>query len=755
MLSYKEKMLQRHLREITTDRYVIEMNMPTDYPKIDSPVTEEGGVRDRFFKSVAELPDEITVVRPFNVDGFPEANAKTVYVSPSGNDSAEGTREAPLATLHAALDLMRGVGGGKIVLRSGDYNLTSPLHITKEHSGTETCPLIITAEKGETPHVSASSSIPFSAFTAIKDEKMLARLKPSVRDKVLACHLPSLGITDFGTVKTGGAVLLLNSVSQPLCRYPNVGEDLILISKDIYCQGWSHEESRELGPWEIGISDNRCLDWEWNDEIYLFGALSYEWTRRYTRIARLDREKMSMVGGSLYDYSPVRYEHGNTYFFTNVFEELDAPGEWYIDRSTGILYFYPPEGTCEKDDIRFATTHINLFVCNGAENVIIDNLNVGRNCGSAFEVRDCRQVLIQRCHVTGTSDNEVDEGSAVEISGGFRNGIIDSIVEYFSNRAVSVTGGDRYNLIPANNFMQNCKVVNPLNRIAIDAGGVGNVISHNYCHNTTMGDAGHNEGIFEYNVVEGGDTEANDTGVIYVGGGGCSSCGNHYRYNYFFDSVMGDFGIYFDDLSRGMYAYGNIIVGNGTDPDDFTLWHAGGRCFNHHNGREHCYWNNIAIDAGYFAFGGDVSYWNDDKCWNGLYPGILNAAKQMSTSEKYMDRYPTYRDFVRELYRYTEDLKDPEYEKKSGEAERRVRSNWCNHFENNLILRCARAFKLDVGIESATGLDTNFITQDDVGFVDEENKDYRLKPDSIVFEKIPGFIAPPFEKMGPVDDFAE
>ena len=75
--------------------------------------------------------------------------------------------------------------------------------------------------------------------------------------------------------------------------------------------------------------------------------------------------------------------------------------------------------------------------------------------------------------------------------------------------------------------------------------------------------------------------------------------------------------------------------------------------------------------------------------------------------------------------------------------------------ENNLILRAGRPYKLDVGLETATGLETNFITSDDVGFVDEANRDYRLKEDSIVFEKIPGFIAPPFEKMGPVDDFAE
>ena len=753
-MSMVEKMINMHLRPVVTDNYEIELNMPKAYPPIEARPTEEGGVRDRFFKSVSELPDEITVVRPFCPNGFPEANAKTIYVAPDGCDWAVGTTEAPLATPHAALERVRGKGGAKIVLRGGEYNFTETLNITAEHSGTKSCPLIITAEKNEIPKISASAPIPVTAFAPLEDEKMLARLKPEVRGKVLVCDLPSIGITKYGKVKAGGAVLLLNNESQPLCRYPNVGEDLIVISKDIYCKGWDHSLGREIGPWEIGITDERCLEWEWNDDIHLFGALAYEWTRLYAHIDHLDREKKSIVGSHLFDRQEIHYDHLNTYFFVNVFEELDAPGEWYIDRKTGKMYFYPPHALTEADDLRFATDPVNLIVCKDAENVILDRLNVGRNCGSAFQIYNCRQALIQRCHVTGTSTGPRG-GEAVDICDGYHSGMIDTLIEYFSNRGASVSGGDRFNLIPCNNFIQNCKLINPLNRFGIGAGGVGNVISHNYCHNTTMGDAGHNEGIFEYNVVEGGDTETNDTGIIYVGGGGCSSCGNHYRYNYFFDFAMGDYGIYFDDLSRGMYAYGNIIVGNGVIDGDPTMWRGGGRSFNHHNGREHCYWNNISIDAGYFAFGGDITYWNFDNHWNGLFPGILGAARDMSRSKVYMDRYPTYQDYCKAVFQYAEDKKDPAYEPKSGDAERRIRSNWCNHYENNLILRAGRPYKLDVGLETATGLETNFITSDDVGFVDEVNRDYRLKEDSIVFEKIPGFIAPPFEKMGPVDDFAE
>ena len=751
-MSMVEKMLKKQLCEVTSDRFVIEMNMPKEYPPISAVPTDKGGVRERFFKAIAELPDEITVVHPFNVDAFAASDKNTLYVSPCGCDGAVGTKASPLATLNEAICRVRGLGGAKIILRGGDYNFDETVYITSEHSGTEASPLIITAEAGEEPRLSASFEIPHDAFRRVSDASMRARLKEEVRDAVLECDLKALGITDFGKVGRGGAVLLFNSKPQTLSRYPNPDEPLIPVGDKVYCQGWDPVEHREVGPWEIGMTDEKCLTWEENDDVYLFGALSYEWTRRYGRIGRFDAEKKSIVGASLFDRWPVRSDPLNNYFFVNVFEELDAPGEWYVDRTSGTLYFYPPHELTERDDVRFASKALTILDFNKAENVIVDRLNLGRNCGITVNVNDCRQVLIQRCHVTGTSPGgEDNDGDAVQISGGFRNGVVDTVFEYFTNTAASANGGDRKNLIPANNFVQNCKFVNPLYRIGLSSSGMGNVISHNYLNNTTMGDSGHNEGILEYNICEGGDTETNDTGMIYVGGGGCSTCGNHYRYNYFFDSVMGDYGIYFDDLSRGMYAYGNIVVGNGTTGDG-TTWHAGGRSFNHHNGREHCYYNNISIDAGYFAFGGDVTYWTFDHHWNSLYPGILATAQDMSKSKTYMDRYPTYCDYVKEVFEYAEDKKDPNYEVKSGVAERHLRTNWCNHYENNLIVRAARPFKLDIGLESATGLETNFVTQDDPGFVDFEGKNYALKPDAEVFRHIPCFKPIAFEKMGPVDE---
>lgn len=747
-------MMNRRLREETHERFVIDLNMPESYPPIPARRTEEGGVRDRFLAAMAELPDEVTVVRPFHVDAF--AHKTVLYVAEDGCDTAAGTESAPLATLAEAVKRAEGKGGVKIVLLGGNYNLTEPVRITSAHSGTEETPLVITAAPDEVPYLSASAEIPASAFVPVTDEAKLARLSEAVRDKIVCADLPSVGITEFGKVGWGEPVLMVNNLPQTLARYPNKNEPLIPLGDVIYdADGTPCTERGKVlrgDPWEIGVTDPRPFTWQWDDDIWLFGAFYAEWWRRYEKIGAFDREKNSIRGaGPATD--GVRIEHGNNYYFLNVFEELDEPGEWYLDRSEGKLYFYPPEeGLSDTDDIRFIAKPCSLIECSGAENVILDRLDAGRCAGTAFSVKAGRQVLIQRCHITGTCRAGADSPAAVEIHGGFRNGIIASVIEHFTNSAAAIGGGDRLNLIPANNFMQNCAVINPHYRHGVSSGGCGNIVSHNYIRDTTMGDCGHNEGVIEYNVIEGGDTETHDSGMIYVAGGGCSCCGNHYRYNYIFDFKANDYGIYFDDLSRGMYAYGNIVVGNGANPDG--SWDSGGRSYNVHNGGEHCFFNNISIDAGYFAFGGDITYYLFDANWFPLYQSMVDAAADKRT-ETYMGRNPTYRDFVEALDEYTEDRKNPDYVRLSGWAENRLRKPWCNHYENNVIIRAARAFKLDNGDETATGLDTNFITDGDPGFADFSARDYRIRPDAPLYAKIPDFVPPPFEKMGLVDDFGE
>ncbi|MBR7033256.1 MAG: right-handed parallel beta-helix repeat-containing protein [Clostridia bacterium] len=752
-------MANRRQSENVANSFEISLNMPKSYPEIKARPTAEGGVRDRFFAAVAELPDEITVVRPFNVDAFEKSNANTFYVSPDGSDGATGKKDDPIRTLKEATDRVRGLGGAKIVLRGGDHDQAETLFLDREHSGKPDSPLIITVEKGEKARVSSSAKIPPSAFRSVPDDGFLLKLKPEVRDRVVCADLLSLGFTDLGSVtvprrhfgNSWGSALVMNGRILDLARYPNAGEEPFRATGKILSTGFD-DDGKEC-PWELGIDDSRPFSWDCKDEVYVYGALTHDWIIMHGKVAGFNKEKRTVIGEEPFAGEAINNSPDNKFFFTNVPEELDAPGEWYLDRETGKLYLIPPDGMLnEDDDIRLVTGHRDILTVKGAEYVLIDGLDIGRCAGAAINVFECKNVLVQRCLVTGTCEHADDSDSAVSIEDCTRCGFVSSRIEEFSNTALSLSGGNRKTLTPGNNFIQNNVLINGKKRFGIMCGGgVGNVVSHNYLEDTTMGDAGQNEGIFEYNVIKGGDTVAHDTGMIYVGGGGCSSCGNHYRYNYFYDFKNGDYGIYFDDLSRGMYAYGNVVVGNGTEGDG-TVWHAGGRSYNHHNGGEHCFWNNVSIDAGYFAFGGDISYWLVNfNHWKYFFEGIYSAAVEMSV-DVYLKRNPTFREWAEAAIRHHEDLKDPNYVEKSGEAERRLRTPWCNHYENNVIVRASRPFKLDIGTESATGLDTNYITEDDPGFVDMEGRDYRIRPDAPLYKKIPDFKPIPFEKMGPTDD---
>ena len=730
-----------------SQKMYIRLNMPDDFPAIKAAPTEQGGVRDRFFAAKAELPKEINIIEPFQVESFSTSRKNTVFVAPTGSDSGKGTMQEPLATIQEALNRVRRKTGAVIYLRGGDYEIAEPIVLDDSFSGTEDAPFILSSYGKETPVLSCSKKIPVSTFSKLKDETMLARLRPQVRDKIYVADLKALGITEYGSVGKNQPMLLINNAPQTLARYPNENEPLIPMSDKIYESGgvefetsllYTRDIAKKGTPWEIGITDPRCLDWQWNDDIWIFGALYAEWAREYHRIAHLDRDKMSMTSEKPSNWG-VQYDRGNNYYFLNIFEEIDVPGEWWIDKKTGLLYIYPPKQWEQTDDIRFASVSFDMLTLQNTRHTIVNGLTAGRVYGSCIVIEGGEQNLIQNCHIVGTKK------AGVNIKGGTNNGCIFSTFEQFASHAVRMDGGDRANLIPAHNFVQNCTLKNPISRFGLSMDGCGNLLSHNYIKDTTIGIGGCNECVCEYNEIDGGDLYTHDSGMIYVAGGGLSACGNHFRYNYIHDFNCCGYGIYFDDLSRGHYAYGNVVVGRGKDID-----YVGERCYNVHNGGEHCFFNNIAVDAGYFAFGGDISYYYDGKACAAIWPLLADSmvsASEDKRTERYLGRNPTYREFLVHLDKYFAEKDLPGYTR--SQDEERLRSPYCNNYENNVIIRCKEAFHLsEAGRKTATSLETNFITEEDPGFYDMEHGDFRIKKDSEIFRHIPNFEVTAFERIG-------
>ncbi|MBW8889654.1 MAG: right-handed parallel beta-helix repeat-containing protein [Fibrobacteres bacterium] len=251
--------------------------------------------------------------RSFGILIFASAwtQAAEIHVSPTGNDAAAGTSDAPLATLAAArdkADLAKAAGPVTIYLHAGTYYLSAPLLLGPANSG------------------NASAAITYAAF---------GNDKPVISGGI---KLPDTLTWKAGTgsimvVNIGAGLkvdqLFLDGKRQIMCRYPNFDSTKQL-------QGYAAD----------AIGATRAARWAKPEEgpgyvralhVNLWGGLDYVITGKNAD----GTPALQYVN----DNNQANTMHATYRMVENIFEELDAPGEWFYRKATGQLYFYPPAGT--------------------------------------------------------------------------------------------------------------------------------------------------------------------------------------------------------------------------------------------------------------------------------------------------------------------------------------------------------------------------------------------------------------------------
>jgi len=243
----------------------------------------------------------------------PELPAAELFVSPAGSDENPGTLEQPLATLHQAQRTARQLKGEAVTvyLRGGTYYLSRPLVFTPQDSGTPTAPVTYCAWKDEQPVISGGMKLELTWR--------------EYRDGIMQARLPERLATDQ---------LFCNGRRQHMARYPNVDP------KARYFNGFAPD----------CISPERAARWKDPAGAFFHAMHRAHWGDLHYVITGKDAEGNVLYEGGWQNNRPTS-PHAEHRFVENVFEELDAPGEWFHDRRQGILYFYPPEGV----DLRQAT----------------------------------------------------------------------------------------------------------------------------------------------------------------------------------------------------------------------------------------------------------------------------------------------------------------------------------------------------------------------------------------------------------------
>ncbi len=711
--------------------------------------------KERFHQRMDEMPDEIRVILPFEVTG-----ENQIFISNDGSDSNDGSFERPFKTVKRALKYIEGIDatvrkkGMVIYLREGTYTITEALKMNGKHSGVYDAPLYISAYNNEKVTFTSSTAIHISDFKPVTDEAIKSRFYPEVRDKIVEVSLPDYGITDYGTVycqerdyqtQTLDPVLFCDTEQMTLARYPNnsvlrVGERV-----DDPAVHASQPEGEKTFEWKM--ADDRALNWATLDETRVFAYFAYNYIPEYKKILSIDRENLTMkVLGQFgtVNQRVFRTTAENTYYFYNVLEELDSEGEWYLDRSTGKLYIYPPSYSDENSTIYLSIKDNNIFDGNDMKNVVFNGIEFKNIVSKAINVTYSDYVVVQNCEFINCSagaaylDYCTNSGVTTCYFLSCPGNAVSMIQERYEDPYV-------YDLVPRNNFVQNCLLEGGRDKhtkIMVRANGA--VISHNLGIDSTHGHfAG--DGInwyLEYNESAGGDKIQNDGAPYYTGG----SAGDYIvaRYNYLHhpsDKPEYGRGLYFDEGGSFFLAYGNIC--HGGDYGSFA-----------HNGKFGSWYNNIflenrkaaATSANYYSQykrHRERAFYTHESSWYCM----ANRYAIDPTTYNWIKIFPEHMEYFDNIYEYHDFLNSNPPEE-MGEVETWLLEANYFYLANNLHLGGGH----EIAITSRDTIinENNYeVTKED--FADYDNADFTVVNQELL-AKMPGFEQIPMKKIGLIRD---
>ena len=313
--------------------------------------------------------------------------------------------------------------------------------------------------------------IPKSSFKPVSNPEVLARINQVAKNKVLRVDLQEVGITDYGKLESRGkgrpeppSALELFFQERPmqLARYPN--------------KGWLKIASvpEEVKGGGFIYSDGNHESWTNADEIWMHGYWKHPWADSYERVKSLNfktKEVLTYPPHGCYGY----YE-GGRFYFLNILEELDSPGEWYLDREHGFLYFWPPAPIIGGE--AYVSLIETLIAMNDVSYVTFLGLHLEGCRGTAVTMEGGHHNQLASCTLRNIGKQ------AVTISGGTHNGVMGCDVLETGYGGIRLNGGNRKTLSPAQHYTENnhiyrysrwCRTCSP----AISLEGVGNRASHN------------------------------------------------------------------------------------------------------------------------------------------------------------------------------------------------------------------------------------------------------------------------------------
>ncbi len=682
-----------------------------------------------------------------------------IYVDSQAEAGGDGSFENPFQTLEDAQEGVRKIkaqgypdGGITVSVRGGTYKILKSLSFGENDSGTKEAPVVWRAYGNEQVNLIGGAEVKFSDFKKVSDEEILKRIEDEAKNNIYELDLDKMGIdvfdefgiygqaayemTNSGKNPTNGLSLpaiYWDGQSTEIARYPNNGEYLA-IEKAI-AMGSDTDYTQQMS---FTVGGTRMSKWENADDAWLWGMLYYDWADVHMPIDSFVASENKITTKYSCTYG---VKAGQRLYVYNILEEIDSPGEWYVDKDAKKLYIYPPTKDNDANIIlAFGSNPILKF--NNADYITFRDMSIKGTRSNAVDITKCRGIGIKYCEIAYASATGVMVQGRPTSEGLVGKSSYEIEVEGCHIHTVGSQGvymhfvGNIGDLTPGDSKVKNCWIhdfgmLSKTYAGAVNTRGVGVEISHNLIHDCphlALNPQG-NDIVVKYNDISNALKETADSGIIYFGGNTVQR-GTVIESNYIHDSDTNSnsdwsiHAIYIDDAGAGATIRKNIIS------------NIGGNGVFINGGRDNTVENNIFANLKSYGSKLSASFLSGDwyANWetNKLGTSIFQSKVDFST-EPY-SKYPHLQNIVED---------DPPFPK-------------YNTMQNNISYNCkAGQFiePLQSGysakeIASWGTMGDEIVTNSDIGFVDVEANEFQLKDDSEAYETLPEFEKLEYDRMG-------
>lgn len=691
-----------------------------------------------------------------------------LFVSPFGNDSHIGSLEKPFKSLERALLEAKTLKSSspkqaiKIYLREGEYLINKSIFIDNSISGSADEPTLISGYQNEKVLFTGASKIPSRDFQKAINTKY--KLNQKIANHILSAQLTvdNIPLEDdlfphgFGykpeNSNKATSMLFIDNKAYELGRWPNKDKPIIKI-KEVLDKGTISRNGKVSNP-KGGkfISQDPIPNWEQKENIWIYGYFAYGFADDNIKLREINKKNNTITtehphiygfhaSSDTSDWGLKHAQKVRGFYYYNILEEVDQPGEYFYDGEKNTIYVYPDSTLMEINDIRLTKFDQPFLMLERVNYLIIENIEFKYSRGLGIYMGYVSHININNCRFENLGGRAISMGDTypTELKNELINQNNNTYVRitncYINNTGaggIYLNGGNNKLLISGNNLVENCEIsnFNLFNKTyapAVHITGVGHTVRHCYIHS-----APHmailfqgNNILLEYNKVENVCQNASDMGAFYTGRNQAEQ-NNIIRYNYF-DNIYKDednriCAVYLDDGTVGHYVYSNIFYrcGNPTDKGSFGAIHVNGGYNNHFD-------NNIFINCKQ-ALGNSVwteEKWKSDLSGPDLQNKLTNRVDINSVS--YKDAYPN-------LHTILDTTITP------------IRYNYSN---NNIAYMCDN-------FAAGNYLNSNmlFIKDSEKGnpFVDYNNKNFNLIKTLRLNEILPNFKTIPYDRIGIINN---